>query len=489
MREIGFLLRAAAVAVVIAWAMLRESFAVLGAAFTRIPGTEPTEAELRATGRRRGRILRESFERLGATFIKLGQVMSTRPDLLGPDVIAELRLLQDRLPPFDGAAAVVRSELGARFDEAFEELDETPVAAASVAQVHHGVLTDGSEVAVKVLRPNVRALCEGDGQILRFWARLFELLFDRAAHAELALHLEQFMIGILEQTDLRIEAENYERFRKNFKRVKKVRFPKVYEALSTERVLVMEFVRGQKVDELDVTKFPGLPARLREAFLKMAFEDGFLHADLHPGNFVIEPNGTIVIFDVGLASKLSDALLEHYIDFNRCLSMGEVEDFMHHLRTYHRYVDGTVDWAELEKDVRRFHHDFRSRPAKELEMGALIDSVFATGRKHGVRPVAEMTLMMVGVVTAEGIGKMLDPDVNSFQEISNFLLPVLARRNMLTPRLLEAAAAMSARMLAEEAPIEAASDLRTGEPSTDEVTTALAFEAAQSDPVVTATPL
>jgi ubiquinone biosynthesis protein len=338
-----------------------------------------------------------------------------------------------------------------------------------------------------VLRPNVRALCEGDGQILRFWARLFELVFDRAAHAELAAHLEQFMLGILEQTDLRIEAQNYERFRKNFRRVKKVRFPKVYEDLSGERVLVMEFVRGKKVDEIERGEFPDLPQRLREAFLKMAFEDGFLHADLHPGNFVIEPNGTIVIFDVGLAKALSEELLEYYIDFNRCLAMGDVEDFMHHLRTYHRDVDGTVDWVELENDIRRFHDDFRVASAKDLEMGQLIDAVFATGRKHGVRPIAEMTLMMVGVVTAEGIGKMLDPDVNSFQELSNFLLPVLARRNMLTPKLMEAAAAMSARLIdrTSEPPAEVVVEAET-EPTADAF---LLEQVTASDPVVTATPL
>lgn len=487
MRELGFVWRAISIALVIGWAGLREVAAMAGTGLTREPGTEPSDAERRATGHRRGRLMRQAFERLGATFIKLGQVMSTRPDLLGPDIIAELRLLQDRLPPFHGAATVIRADLGAKYDEAFAELDDEPVAAASVAQVHHGVLTDGTEVAVKVLRPDVRVLCERDGQILRFWARVAELLNDRAAHAELALHLEHFMHGILEQTDLRIEARNYERFRKNFRRVKKIRFPKVFHELSSERVLVMEFVRGHKVDQIDRAAHPELPRRLRETFLKMSFDDGFLHADLHPGNFVVQDDGTVVIFDVGLAKALSEELLEHYIDFNRCLAMGDVEDFMNHLRRFHHYVEGTVDWAELEEDVRRFHTDFRSRSARELEFGQLIDSVFATGRKHGIRPIADMTLMMVALVTAEGIGKMLDPDVNSFQEVSNYLLPVLARRNMLTPKLMEAAAAMSARLLEAEAASETPAEAEATAPS-DEPAAAV-FAAADAEPIVTATPL
>ena len=483
MRELGFVMRAISIALVIGWAALSELLAMAGTALTREPGTEPSESELRAVGRRRGRLMRAAFERLGATFIKLGQVMSTRPDLLGPDIISELRQLQDQLPPFPGAPAVVRQELGERYEESFAELDDEPVAAASVAQVHHGVLVDGTEVAVKVLRPDVRILCEGDGQILRFWGRILELVFDRAAHAELVQHLDHFMLGILEQTDLRIEARNYERFRKNFRRVKKLRFPKVYAELSTERILVMEFVRGQKVDQIDRAAHPELPRRLREAFLKMSFDDGFLHADLHPGNFFIEADGTVVIFDVGLAKSLSDELLEYYIDFNRCLAMGDVEDFMNHLRRYHRYVDGTVDWRELEADVRQFHEGFRNRSARDMEFGELIDNVFATGRKHGIRPLADMTLMMVALVTAEGIGKMLDPDVNSFQEVSNYLLPVLARRNMLTPKLMEAAAAMSARVLDSE---------RFSEPppivaGDDEAAALVALAAQESDPVVTAT--
>jgi ubiquinone biosynthesis protein len=159
----------------------------------------------------------------------------------------------------------------------------------------------------------------------------------------------------------------------------------------------------------------------------------------------VQDDGGITIFDVGLAKSLSDELLEHYIDFNRCLALGTVDDFMRHLRRFHSYVEGSVDWAELERDMRAFHAEFLGRSAKDIEFGKIIDRVFSVGRKHGVRPVPDMTLMMVGLVTAEGIGKALDPDVNSFQEVANYLLPVLARRNLLTPELIEAASQAYAR--------------------------------------------
>jgi ubiquinone biosynthesis protein len=322
------------------------------------------------------------------------------------------------------------------------------VAAASVAQVHRAVLIDGSEVAVKVLRPDVRQKAERDGRILRFWAGILELVSIRARHAQLREHLAHFVSGIIEQTDLRIEARNYEQFRKNFRRVKKVHFPRVYAELSAERVMTMEFVRGEKIDAIPREQLPPeFPRHLREVFLQMCFDDGFLHADLHPGNFVVSPDGTLTIFDVGLVKELKDELLEHFIDFNRCIVMGEVEDFMRHMRTYHRYVEGAVDWVELEKDVERFAATFRGMSTRELEFGQLIEEIFAVGRKHGLHPVPEMTLMMVGLVTAEGIGKQLEPDINSFQEVANYLVPILARRNMLSGKVMQAAAAVSERVL------------------------------------------
>ncbi|MFN7696471.1 MAG: ABC1 kinase family protein [Deltaproteobacteria bacterium] len=379
----------------------------------------------------RGRLLRETLEGLGATFIKLGQVMSTRPDLFSPEIIAELEALQDDLPRFGDARRIVERELGPRAPR-LASMDEEPVAAASVAQVHRGVLEDGREVAIKILRPEIRLLAERDGAILHAFASVLMRSSEAARHAELVEHLDHFLEGIVAQTDLRIEAENYRRFRKNFRRFKKLRFPEVVEELSGERVLVMDFVRGEKIQRSHAERFPDLADRLREAFLKMCFEDGFLHADLHPGNFVVQEDGSICIFDVGLTKSLSEDALEYYIDFNRCLAFGTTADFMHHLRTYHRYIEGTVDWVELERDIAEFAREFRAMSAKDLEFRVLIDRVFATGRKHGVRPRPEMTLMMVGLVTAEGIGKQLAPDVNSFQEVTNYLIPVLARRGMLS---------------------------------------------------------
>ncbi len=427
-RALGFLLRFAAIVAVTTFALLRYGIGRLGTLFVR-----DAEARGRAVARLRGRVLRQSLARLGATFIKLGQVMSTRPDLFEPELIDELRLLQDRLPPFSAkkARAQVEAELGAPVDTLFASFDQEPIAAASVAQVHRATLRDGSEVAVKILRPDVRAKSERDATILLWLARLAMRLHAHARHADLGGHLAHFTDGVLSQTDLRTEAANYERFRANFAGVPGVCFPRVHPERSGEKVMTMDFVRGAKVDTLKAGQHPEVARTLREAFLKMLFEDGFLHADMHPGNLLVQEDETIAIFDVGLCKHLDEALLTMYIDFNRCLVMGTTQDYVNHLRTYHAYAEGTIDWDTLERDVDALRAQFHGKTASELEFGALIEHVFAIGRRHGVRPVPDLTLMMVGLVTAEGIGKQLDPESDSFGEVARYLTPILARRGML----------------------------------------------------------
>lgn len=426
MRSLGYVGRFLAIFAVGAFALLRYGVGRLGTLLLGDPERRRT-----AVSHLQGRILRGALGTLGATFIKLGQVMSTRPDLFEPGLIEELSQLQDRLPAFGRARAQIEAGLERPIDQDFAELDDAPVAAASVAQVHRGRLKDGTEVAVKVLRPDVREKSERDGRILLALARLAMKLHPHARHANLAGHLEHFVDGVLAQTDLRIEAKNYRRFRENFERVDHITFPEVYDDLSGETVMTMDFVRGKKVDALEAGEHPETAARLRRAFLKMLFEDGFLHADLHPGNLLIQADGRVAIFDVGLSKQLDDALLEQYIDFNKCLVMGTGPDFVKHLRTYHSYAEDSVDWENLEDDVNGFLAQFRGKPASEIEFGALIERVFAVGRQHGIRPVPDMTLIMVGLVTAEGIGKQLDPHSDSFGEVASYLMPILIQRNML----------------------------------------------------------
>jgi ubiquinone biosynthesis protein len=403
-------------------------------------------------GRRReprGQRLREALERLGPIFVKFGQVLSTRRDLLPLDIADELAKLQDRVPPFpsDAAFAEIERGLGRPMEEVFASIEREPVASASIAQVHLGVLKDGREVAVKVLRPGVRRQVERDKAILLAGARMLTVRPSWRANDPVS-HTRHFVEAIVDQTDLRIEAANYQRFRANFAGRPSVSFPEVLPELCTERVLTMDFVRGAKIDALpasfDTERRFKLASTVRMTMFKMCFEDGFVHADLHPGNMVVQDDGTLIIFDAGLAKLLHEDVLIQFIDMSKCLTMGTPDDLLSHLQRFHTYL-GPIDWVSMRVEVAALAAKFRAKDVGKLEYGELIGDMFALGRKYHVHPVPDMMLVFVALITAQGIGKMLEPDHNLFATIAQHLIPMVMKRNEHVPDTDEAKAAHAAR--------------------------------------------
>jgi len=425
MRRIRFFLRFLVMGWVGAWFLLAYAFCRIGTLFIR--GRDRRRS---AVAHLRGRMLRRAMTALGATFVKLGQVMSTRPDLFDPEMIEELRQLQDRLPPFAGERAkkTVEDTLGAPIEARFSEFDATPIAAASVAQVHRARLAGGQEVAVKVLRPDVRANVQRDTAILLALAKITNL-HPRWRLSDPVGHLSHFVEGILEQTDLRLEVDHYDLFRRHFDGYPGVRFPVVYPELSGERVMTMEFLSGTKLDGLAPGDHRGLAVRLQRVMLKMCFDDGFIHADLHPGNLLLTDEGDVAIFDVGLAKRLPDEVHLAFIDFTKCLVMGTPADFVAHLKRFHQYIQGT-DFGAVERDVTDLLARFRGKSFADMEMGHLMNDVFALARRYRVRPLTDLTLVLVGLVTSEGLGKRLNPQSQIFIDIANYIGPILAKRGL-----------------------------------------------------------
>lgn len=385
-----------------------------------------------------GAMLRQGMASLGACFVKLGQVMSSRPDLFEPQLIDELRNLQDRLPPFPfvHVRAALEAQLKGPLAEVFGELDEQPLAAASVAQVHRGRLRTGDEVAIKVLRPDVRSQVERDGTLLLFFARLLAL------HPVIRLSdpvgfTEEFVRGLISQTDLRIEAQNYVTFYDNFANDKHIAFPRVYGELSGERVLVMEMVRGHKLDALPPGDHEQVAKALRRATLQMCLADGFMHADMHPGNMLLRDDGVVVLLDVGLSTRLRPEILDLFVDMVKCIAMGTPDDIVEHFKRYHLH-DQNVDWQSMHKDVVAFTAKFRGQSIATLDYSSLAGEVMALGRRYHVRPVPALSLLLVGVITSQGIAKMLMPGSNDFEAMSEFLVPLLVKSGKRVPDSAEA---------------------------------------------------
>jgi ubiquinone biosynthesis protein len=348
--------------------------------------------------------------------------------VFAPDVIDELCKLQDRLPAFEFAKVgrIVREDLGAPIEDRFSEFDAVPVAAASVAQVHRARLVDGTEVAVKVLRPNIRARIDRDCSVLLMLGRIF-MLIPPARQNDALGHIREFVQGIVEQTDLAREAENLDLFRTNFAEVPDVVFPRPYREFSGPRVLTMSFIHGSKIAKSLNGHATEVAELVRVSFQKMCYEDGFVHADLHPGNLLVTPAGDLAILDAGLVKRFGQNFYREFFSFTRCLVLGTPRDFVEHFRAFHPYLS-SASLEAMEKDLQELMERFQRQTAAEVETSEFSNAVFRLFRKYKIRALPEITLVLVGTLTSEGIAKTLDPDRNSFQDIANYMIGMTLRR-------------------------------------------------------------
>jgi ubiquinone biosynthesis protein len=364
--------------------------------------------------------LRLALEQLGPTFVKLGQALSTRQDLLPAPYRDELARLQDDAPPVPGedVAAVIERELGAPPGRVFASFDPSPLASASLGQAHAATLADGSEAVVKVRRPGVVEQVELDLEILANLAARAVRQWDAAADYDVAGIAEEFSATLRAELDYLAEARNAERFHANFARDPGVRIPRVHWDTTTSRVLTLERMRGLKVSDLqglDAAGIdrPALAARSARTLAKMVFEDGFFHADPHPGNMFIEPDpqipgGRIGLIDFGMVGTVDRGLRDGLGALLIALARADAH------RAARALADLSTgrtrpDAATLAADLGPVMRLWAGRPLAEVPVGALIKEVLAVVRRNRLQLPRELALLLRMIVMAEGVGAMLDP--------------------------------------------------------------------------------
>ncbi|MEO6575103.1 MAG: AarF/ABC1/UbiB kinase family protein, partial [Polyangiaceae bacterium] len=374
---------------------------------------------------------------LGPSFIKLGQIASTRPDVLPLDVITELKKLQDEVPavPFDLIKKVVEESLVASLEDVFVSFEEKPLATASIGQVHRAVLAtpEGNiQVVVKVQRPGVAATVARDLELLHIMAAAVERAIpETKIYSPIGL-VQQFDRSITSELNFMIEADNAERFAKNFESQPHIRFPKVYKQASSKSVLTLEFFDGRKVDQAIKEGWSG-PAIAKKSVglvIKMIFEDGFFHADPHPGNIIImgTPEDPIIgLIDVGMVGRLSPELRDRTID----IMVGAVRKDTYAVADA-LYAIGRptkkIDMRAYRDEVSLLAEKYLGKPLKEIEISAMIRDLVQGAMKYGLEIPTDFMLVGKSLMTIEGIGKELDPDLDVFGEASPYFLDLLKQR-------------------------------------------------------------
>ncbi|MGA1062759.1 MAG: ubiquinone biosynthesis regulatory protein kinase UbiB [Burkholderiaceae bacterium] len=379
----------------------------------------------------RGSRIREALESLGPIFVKFGQVLSTRRDLLAPDIADELALLQDQVPPFDSqlAIATIEAAFGQSINELFESFESTPVASASIAQVHFARLKGGREVAVKVRRPGMAHIIDKDLALLRLFAQVVERFSSDGRRLKPREVVDEFDHYLHDELDLVREAANAAQLRRNFAGSSLLLIPEMIWDLCRPDVIVMERVYGIPINRMQRLRDAGIDLKQLsregvEIFFTQVFRDGYFHADMHPGNILVADRGPhfghYIALDFGIVGTLSafdkNYLAQNFLAFFR--------------RDYRRVAELHVEsgWAPantrveaLEASVRAVCEPFFDRPLKEISLGQVLLRLFQASRRFNVEIQPQLVLLQKTLLNIEGLGRQLDPDLDLWVTAKPFL--------------------------------------------------------------------
>jgi len=378
--------------------------------------------------------LRMSLEELGPTFIKFGQVLSTRSDFIPPEYLFELAKLQDDVPPFsyEDVESIFLAEMGHKPEELFAEFKREPVAAASIGQVHEGVLRDGDKVVVKVQRPEIEKIIAVDLEILAHIAALMEKYLEELQGHRPTSIVEEFARTISKEIDYSVEIGNIERFAKQFERSKTIYVPEVYRDLSCERILTMENIQGLKASDVDQLRkqgadLPLVAERGTNLIMEQIFVHGFFHADPHPGNIFILPDNLICFLDFGMMGRLSRQNRDDFTDLVLYIVARNERKVMESvLKLTNHYED--INRDALSRDLSEMLDRYLYLPLKELDAGKILQDLLELVSRHQIFFKPNFYLMMKAITTVEGVGRILDPDLELLKLAQPFMKKVKSDR-------------------------------------------------------------
>ncbi|WP_017796445.1 ABC1 kinase family protein [Oceanobacillus kimchii] len=372
------------------------------------------EVHNKTTGER----IRLFLEELGPTFIKLGQIASTRQDLIPKNIIEELEKLQDQVAPFSfsDVQEIIGRELQEPINAVFKSFDEHPIAAASIGQVHYGVLQSGQEVAVKIQRPNLEEKVHTDLEILMSIAKLAESRLEWAKKYQLSAIIKEFSNSLIAELDYTLEGRNAHRIAQQFKKHEDVVVPDVYWNLTTEKVLTMEYIKGIKLDENKKLVREGYnPQLIAEKLIQKQFQqiliDGFFHADPHPGNVMILPNHKILFMDFGMVGRLTSSMKDHLSSLIVAIMRQNTKSIIkaiYRMGIVSENVDADYMYADID-DLRDKYYDI---PFSQVSIGEAINDLFRVATTHGIRIPTDLSLVGKSLLTLEGTVERLDPDIS-----------------------------------------------------------------------------
>lgn len=392
-----------------------------------------------------GERIRRILEELGPTFIKMGQIASTRPDLIPADILKELEKLQDHVPPFpfEEVEQIIKQELGSTIDTLFKVFREAPLAAASIGQVHFAILKSNERVAVKIQRPNISKVIQTDLEILQDLVQLATPRLEWASRYQLPEIVEEFSKSLQAELNYTIEARNTERVSKQFEKDAKIHIPKIFWDLSTQKILTLEFVEGIKLNDMMKLDELGYNRKiLAERFVHSIFQqiliEGFFHGDPHPGNLLAEPGEVIVFLDFGMVGHLTIEMKTQIASLIIAMMRKNTDGVIKAI-TKMGLIPDDINIQKLTRDVDELKEKYLDVPLSQVSLGESINDLFSIAFKHHIQIPADLTLLGKTLLTMEGTVEMLDPEL-SIMDIAEPFGRKLLKERLHPKKLAESAA-------------------------------------------------